>query len=110
MDSEVVVAVYLSQPSLLGPAPLTRLVSYGRVFIAAGGRVELALPSVEARYRARVDNNATGEAVYTLAGKRFVDPGALQLRVCLGEHNCHLEGGYPLTVTQAGPTTDLSTC
>ena len=109
MDSEVVVQVFLAQPSLAGPAPRTRLVSFARVYIAASGKAVIDLPSVQPSFRARVVDS-TGEDIYTLPGKRFADPGALLFRVCLGEHNCHLEGGFGFNVSQAGPSKDLSTC
>jgi beta-glucosidase len=110
MDSEVVVQVFLAQPSLAGPAPRTRLATFARAFVRAGGRATVALPPVAPSFRARVTNDASGEDIYTLPGKRFADPGQLRFRVCLGEHNCHLQGGYAFNVTQAGPSTDLSTC
>ena len=110
VDSEVVLQVFLSQPSLAGPGPRTRLVTFGRTFVAAGQSVALPLPPIAPAFRARVTNDATGEDMFTLPGKRYADPGDLLLRVCLGEKNCHLQGGTPVTVTQSGPSTDLSTC
>ena len=106
-DSDVVVAVYLSQQASV-PSPAARLVTFARVFVAAGDSTLVTLPDVAPSARAVVHDDGTGD-IFALPGKRWNEAGALQLRVSLGAHNGHAEGGLAFTVQQTA-TQDLSTC
>ena len=105
--SAVVVALFLSQPGASVPAPATRLASFARVFIEAGGSARVALPPVAPEFRAVVRED--GGDLYNYAGKRFGEAGALNFRVTLGEHGGDRAGGLPFSV-QVVNTQDLSTC
>ena len=107
MDSDVVVQLFVSQSGLSVPAPATRLVSFARVHIAAGGQLRVALPPVAPEFRAVVHED--GGDVYSYAGKRWGEAGTLNFRVALGEHGGDRAGGVPFSVTVKS-TQDLSTC
>ena len=107
VDSDVVVAVFLSQQASV-PSPAARLVTFARVFVAAGDSTLVTLPDVAPSARAVVHDDGTGD-IFALPGKRWNEAGALQLRVSLGAHNGHAEGGLAFTVQQTA-TQDLSTC
>ena len=108
VDSDVVVAAFLSQANLTVPAPATRLVSFARQFVPAGQSALVTLPDVSAAARSVVHDNGSGD-IFSLPGKRWNEAGTLALRVSLGEHNGHAAGGLVFEVAQTD-TRDLSTC
>ena len=72
----------------------------------------VTLPPIAPAYRSYVVESGAGEDMYVLTGKRFNEPGAILVRICLGEHDCARVGGATpaFTITQTGVSTDLSTC
>jgi len=108
VDSDVVVAVFLSQANLTVPAPTTRLVAFARQFVPSGESALVTLPDVSPAARSVVHDDASGD-IFSLPGKRWNEQGAMQLRVSLGAHNGHAEGGLTFVVQQSD-TRDLSTC
>jgi beta-glucosidase-like glycosyl hydrolase len=110
VDSDVVVAVFLAQPDVTVPAPVTRLATFARVHVAAGQTVAVSLPPVSPATRAviRADGgNATD--VYSAEGKRWNEAGRLAFRVTLGEHNGDRAGGVAWNVQQTA-SRDIFTC
>jgi beta-glucosidase-like glycosyl hydrolase len=109
VDSDIVVQVFLATPGVSVPAPISRLVSFLRVFVPAGGSLLVTLPPVSPFARAVVHDD--GSNIYDVTGKRWGEPGPLLLRVCLGEHDCARAGGVAWgPIAQSGPAQDLSTC
>ena len=108
VDSDVVVAAFLAQANLTVPAPAQRLVAFARQFIPAGQSALVTLPDVAPAARAVVHDDGSGD-IFSLPGKRWNEAGTLALRISLGEHNGHAEGGLTFSVAQAN-TQDLSTC
>ena len=108
VDSDVVVAIFLSQAGVSVPSPMTRLVSFRRIFIAAGARLTVDMPPIGPTSRAVVHNDDAPD-IFAYAGKRFNEAGTLNFRVSLGAHNGHAEGGLVFSVTQTA-TQDLNTC
>ena len=106
VDSGCVVQVYLSQTGLSVPAPITRLVTFSKVFVPAGQSLVVTLPPISPEYRAAI--HETGD-IFAVSGKRWAEAGVLNLRVVTGEHNGNRAGGLGVTVTQTS-TQDLSTC
>ena len=105
--SDVVVTLFLAQDVSV-PAPLTRLVSFSRVRnVAPGAAVDVTLPPVRPNARSVIHDD--GGDVYTIAGKRWNEVGALRFRVVLGEHGGDRAGGLAFTVAQTGAQ-DISTC
>ena len=108
VDSDVVVAAFLSQANVTVPAPTQRLVAFARQFIPAGQSALVSLPDVAPAARSVVHDDGYGD-IFALPGKRWNEAGTLALRISLGAHNGHAEGGLTFTVQQTD-TRDLSTC
>jgi len=108
VDSDVVITLFLAQAGVSVPAPTTRLASFARAFVPAGGRATVALPPVPPAARAVVHDDGAGDP-FDVVGKRWGEAGTLAFRVTLGEHGGDRAGGTPFSVTV--PTTrELSTC
>ncbi len=105
--SAVVVTLFLSQPGTSVPSPATRLVSFARAFLQPRESATVTLPPVAPEIRAVVRED--GGDLYSYAGKRFGEAGALRFRVTLGEHGGDRAGGLAFSVAQTA-TQDLSTC
>lgn len=106
MDSDVVVAVYLSQTGLSVPAPRTRLVTFARAFVPLGQTVEITFPPIMPESRSVIHDT---DNMFSLAGKRWNEAGTLQLRASLGGHGEDLVGGLAFQVQQTS-SQDIGTC
>ena len=108
--SDVVLQVFLSQAGTSVPSPMSRLVTFARVHVDAGGAVPVTFPPVPPAYRA-VIREAGGDAndMFSVRGKRWTEAGTLELRVVTGQHNGHAEGGLSISVTQNG-SSDVADC
>jgi hypothetical protein len=108
VDSDIVVALFLAQPDVTVPTPLTRLVSFIRVHIAAKNSLPVTLPAVPKEARFVVHDDGTS-SVYDIAQKRWNEQGRLNFHVSLGEYGSDMSGSSPFTVQQSS-SQNIDTC
>jgi beta-glucosidase-like glycosyl hydrolase len=108
VDSDIVVALFLAQPDVTVPTPLTRLVSFIRVHIAAKNSLPVTLPAIPKEARFVVHDDGTS-SVYDIAQKRWNEQGRLNFHVSLGEYGSDMSGSSPFTVQQSS-SQNIDTC
>jgi beta-glucosidase len=108
IDSDIVVALFLSQPDVTVPAPISRLASFIRVHISVQNSLSVTLPAIpkEARFVVHEDGVSS---VYAIAGKRWNEQGRLNFHISLGEYGSDRIGSIPFTVNQTS-SQDIGTC
>jgi hypothetical protein len=109
--SDVVVQAFLAQPGASGPAPATRLVAFARATAVAPGEARrVELPPVAPAARAVIhEQGGNASDIYSVAGKRWAEGGALKIRFVTGQHGGDRAGGLAADVEQTA-SQDIATC
>ena len=108
VDSDIVVALFLAQPDVTVPGPISRLASFTRVHIASQNSLTVSLPAIPKEARFVVHDDGTS-SVYDIAGKRWNEQGRLNFHVSLGEFGSDKIGSSSFTVTQTS-SQNIDTC